>query len=190
MSWLEVETKVRIHNVDELREKIKKIALFEKKETKEDDYFAIKRKFKKNSYPKKAFRIRNNEEEHVINFKRWLTKHWDKKVVVKEEFEFKIKEVASFLALMKDLGFVQWIKKIKNSESYKYKKDKRISIEINKVKHLGYFMEIEYLCSEHEIEKGKIKIKEILKELKINPKHIDNIGYTKMLWKLKNEKKR
>lgn len=190
MSWLEIETKVRIDNLNELRKRIKKIAYFEKKETKKDNYFALKRKFKKNSYPKKAFRVRNNGEEHVINFKRWLTKHWDKKVVVKEEFEFKIKEIVSFLALMKDLGFVQWMKKIKNSESYKYKKDKRISIEINKIKSLGYFMEIEYLCSKHEMEKGKRKIKEILEELKINPAHINNTGYTKMLWKLKNEEKK
>ncbi len=190
MSWLEIETKVRIQNINELREKIQKIAVFEKKEIKEDDYFAIKRKFKKYSSPKKAFRIRNNGKEHIVNFKKWLTKYWDKKVVVKEEIEFKIKEIESFLDLMKDLGFVQWMKKTKNSESYKYKKDKRITIEINKVKHLGCFMEIEYLCSKQEIEKGKIKIKKILKELEINPKHIDNTGYTKMLWKLKNEKKR
>ncbi len=41
-----------------------------------------------------------------------------------------------------------------------------------------------------QIEKGKIKIKNILKELKIDPEYIDNTGYTKMIWKLKNEKKR
>jgi len=182
MVWLEVETKVRIDNVNELRKKIKKIANFTKTETRKDDYFAIKRRIKY-SYPKKAFRIRSNKNEYVVNFKKWLTKYWDKDVIVKEEFEFKIREPKPFLDLMRDLGFIQWMTKIKNSESYKHKRDKRIIIEINKVKHLGYFMEIEYLAKKYEMEKAKRKIRRVLKELEIKPKQIDNTGYTKMLWK-------
>ncbi len=180
---LEVETKVRINDVNALRKKIQKIARFEKKETRGDDYFALHKKFRRHGYPKKAFRIRSTKEEYVVNFKKWLTKYWDKDVIVKEEFEFKIKEPKSFLALMMDLGFVQWMKKRKTSESYTHKKDKRIIIEINKVEHLGYFMEIEYLAKKSEMEKAKNKIKMVLKELEIKPNQIDNTGYTKMLWK-------
>ena len=180
---LEVETKVKVKNVNALRKKIKKIAKFEKKETRGDDYFALHKKFRRHGYPKKAFRIRSTKKEYVVNFKKWLTKYWDKDVIVKEEFEFKIKEPKSFLALMQDLGFVQWMKKTKISESYLHKKDKRIIIEINKVEHLGYFMEIEYLAKKSEMEKAKNKIKMVLKELEIKPNQIDNTGYTKMLWK-------
>lgn len=180
---LEVETKVRINDVNALRKKIQKIARFEKKETRGDDYFALHKKFRKHGYPKKAFRIRSTKKEYVVNFKKWLTKYWDKDVIVKEEFEFKIKEPKAFLALMMDLGFVQWMKKRKTSESYTHKKDKRIIIEINKVEHLGYFMEIEYLAKKSEMEKAKNKIKMVLKELEIKPNQIDNTGYTKMLWK-------
>ena len=183
MAWLEVETKVKINNVNALRKKIQKIARFEKKETRGDDYFALHRKFRRHGYPKKAFRIRSTKKEYVVNFKKWLTKYWDKGVIVKEEFEFKIKEPKSFLALMMDLGFVQWIKKRKTSESYTHKKDKRIIIEINKVEHLGYFMEIEYLAKKSEMEKARNKIKMVLKELEIKQEQIDNTGYTKMLWK-------
>lgn len=178
MAWLEVETKVRIKDPNVLRKKIKKIARFVKRETRRDDYFAIQKK----GYPKKAFRIRYDGKEYVVNFKKWLKKYWSKDIVVKEEFEFKIKELHPFLDLMFDLGFAEWIKKIKRSESYAYKKDKRIVIEINKVKHLGYFIEIEYLCPKHEMEKAKKKIKMVLKELLIKPEQINNTGYTKMLW--------
>lgn len=183
MVWLEVETKVHIRNVNSLRKKIQKIARFEKKETRGDDYFALRRKFRRHAYPKKAFRIRDNGKEYVVNFKKWLKKYWDKETVVKQEFEFKIKSPQEFLALMKDLGFIEWVKKIKTSESYVHKKDPRIVIEINKVRHLGYFMEIEYLAQHYEMEKAKKKIKAVLKELQINDKDIDNTGYTKMLWK-------
>jgi len=186
MVWLEVETKVKLDSkqIPQLRKKIKKIARFVKKETRGDDYFAIRR-FRKKSYPKKAFRIRKKPDKYEVNFKKWLTKYWDKQIVVKQEFEFVLKnkeDVDKLLALFKDLGFKQWLKKRKTSETYLHKKDKRIVIEINKVEHLGYFMEIEYLAKPSEIETAKNKIRRVLKELEIKPEQVTNKGYTKMLW--------
>jgi predicted adenylyl cyclase CyaB len=186
MVWLEVETKVKIPDseVKNLRERIKEIAKFEKKGTKADDYFAVRR-IVKSSYPKRAFRIRATKDEFEVNFKKWLKKLWTKDIVVKQEFEFKLKgkeEVADLLALFEDLGFSEWVKKIKYNETYKYKKDQRASIEINNVKHLGWFMEIEYLAQPTEVEKAKKRIEEVLDALKINRDWVDNTGYTKMLW--------
>ena len=57
-----------------------------------------------------------------------------------------------------------------------------MGIEINNVKHLGYFMEIEYLCHKSELEKARKRIREVLKELGIKQEQINNTGYTKMLW--------
>ncbi len=186
MVWLEVETKVKIDDdkVRELRERIKKIAVFVKKGKKEDDYFAIRRKIK-SCYPKKAFRIRAMKDEFEVNFKKWLVKYWTHDIVVKQEFEFKLKgkeAVEDLLALFRDLGFREWVKKTKYNETYAYKKDKRLSIEINNVKNLGYFLEMEYLSQPAEIERARKRIREVLKILKINPEQIDNTGYTKMLW--------
>ena len=189
MALLEVETKVPLDSkeVPSLRKKILKIAKFKKKSNKSDDYFAIPVKMKGNvkKYPKKAFRIRDDQKELVVNFKKWLRQYWTKEIVVKEEFEFKLKgkdKVESLLTLFNDLGFVEWVKKIKWNETYAYKKDKRVSIEINRVKHLGYFMEIEYLCKPREIRKARRKILKVLKILEIKPNQIDNTGYTRMLW--------
>jgi predicted adenylyl cyclase CyaB len=189
--WLEVETKVKLSDseVHPLREKIKQIADFEKSGTKADDYFAIKSL----DYPKKAFRIRATKDEFEVNFKRWLTNHWTNDIVVKQEFEFKLKgkeEVEDMLELFRDLGFIEWVKKIKKNETYKHKKDKNISIEINKVKHLGYFMEIEYLCRPRDMEKARRAIRSTLKELGIRQSQIDNTGYTKMLWYKGTKEKR
>ena len=185
MVWLEVETKVRIsevvRDIDDMRKRVKKIARFAVKEKRGDDYFAIKRR----GYPKKAFRIRNKGGKYEINFKKWLRKYWDKDIVVKKEYEFGLGDVEhlkNFLALLEDLGFEQWIKKLKTSESYVYKKDKRVVIEINKVEHLGYFLEIEYLCQPSEMEKAKRKIRQALKELGVKQEDIENTGYTRMLW--------
>jgi len=183
MAWLEVETKIKVpkSEVDETRKKIKKIGRFVKKETRGDDYFAIRRR----GYPKKAFRVRKKGDEFQVNFKKWLRNLWSDDIVVKQEFEFRLKgkeEVEDLLALFFDLGFVEWVKKRKRSEVYVWKKDSRVNIELNYVKHLGYFIEIEFLCPRHEMKKGKRKIRQVLKLLEIKPEQIDNTGYTRMLW--------
>jgi len=186
MAWLEVETKIKIpdEEINSIRKRVKEIAKFEKKGQKSDDYFAVRRIFKK-SYPKKAFRIRATKDSFEVNFKKWLKKLWTKDIVVKQEYEFKLKgkeEVDDLLALFKDLGYKEWVKKIKYNETYKYNKEKRTSIELNKVKHLGWFMEIEFLAKENEVEKARNSIRQVMNELKIDPDWIDNTGYTKMLW--------
>lgn len=183
MAWYEVETKLMIpeSEVSKLRAKIKTIGKFEKKGKKADDYFAIKRL----GYPKKAFRIRATKDNFEVNFKKHHKNLWTKEIVVKEEFEFRLKgkdEVEDLLSLFKDLGFVEWVKKIKWNETYKYKKDKNVSIELNKVKHLGYFMEIEYLVPKSKVETARNKIMDVLKDLDVPLDWIDNTGYTKMLW--------
>ncbi len=181
MPWLEVETKVKIHDAESMRKRVRKIADFVKKRKKADDYFSIKRK----GYPKKAFRIRATKDEFVVNFKKWLKKYWSKDIVVKKEFEFNLRDkehLEHLLELFRDLGFSEWIRKTKISESYRYRKDRRANIEINNVEHLGYFLEIEYLCQKHEMQKAKRVIRQILKELNVKQKDIDNTGYTRMLW--------
>jgi len=181
MVWLEVETKAKIRDVRELRKKIKKIARLKKKESRGDDYFALEQ----SSYPRKAFRIRYNGKKYIINFKKRLRHLFSSDIVVKEEYEFEIgggKNLKYFLALIEDLGFKEWVKKRKHTEAYLHKKDKRIVIEINRVEHLGYYMEIEYLARRSEVGKAKKKIRKTLEELGITQDDIDNVGYTKRLY--------
>ena len=179
---LEVETKIKLEDsqVSQIKKRIKEIANFSKRGKKVDDYFAIQRW----GYPKKAFRTRRTKDRIEINFKKWLKKFWTKEVVVKQEFEFAINKehYDDLIALFKDLGFKEWVRKVKQNETYKWKKDKKVSIELNNVKYLGYFIEIEYLATPSEMEKAIKKIQEVIEELGIDKNQIDNTGYTKMLW--------
>ncbi|MBW6442643.1 class IV adenylate cyclase [Patescibacteria group bacterium] len=178
---LEVETKARIDNVALLRKIIKSIAIHEKTESRGDDYFA----FNPKGYPKKAFRIRYDGKKYTVNFKKHLKKLWKEGVVVKEEYEFEIlnrDQMRNFLALLEDLSFEPWVKKRKHTESYLYKKDKRVVIEINHVKNVGTYLEIEYLAKRSEVSKARNKILEVLNELGIQEDQIDNVGYTKRLY--------
>ena len=126
MVWLEVETKVKLNDsqIPALRKRIKEVATFEKRGTKSDDYFAIQER----GYPKKAFRIRAMKNKFEVCFKKWKTNLWTPEIVVKEEFEFVLKnqeEAKDILALFKDLGFTEWVKKIKRNETYKHNKNKK-----------------------------------------------------------------
>ena len=181
MSWFEVESKIEVkkEDLEVIRDRVKKIARFTKRQNKFDQYFSLKKAF----YPRKAFRIRSDGKENIVNFKEWIKKFWGEGVVVKEEYEFKIENKEHFLALMKDLGFKEWIKKLKISETYRHKKYKKLNIEINEVKGLGHFIEIEYLAKKSEINTAKYLIVKTIKDLKLNKNNIDNTGYTKMLWK-------
>lgn len=183
MVWLEVETKVKLEDsqIPKLRKKIKQIAKFKKKGQKADDYFAIQKK----GYPKKAFRFRTTKDGVEITFKKHLKKYWTKEVVVKKEFEFTLKgkeEKKDILELFSDFGFKEWVRKVKRNETYIYKANKNISIEINHVKNLGYFIEMEYLCQKNDVKKAIKALTNLLKELEIDFNQIDNTGYTKMLW--------
>ncbi|MBU0958610.1 MAG: class IV adenylate cyclase [Nanoarchaeota archaeon] len=181
---LEVETKIKLNDSDvqKFKRKIREIATFEKKGKKVDDYFAIQKD--PMYYPKKAFRTRTTSDHIEINFKKHLKKYWTKNVVVKQEFEFKIlkENFKDMIELFYDMGFTEWVQKVKYNETYRWKKDKKTSIEINKVKYLGYFIEIEHLAHPSEMKEVINKIEEIIKELGIKPEQIDNTGYTKMLW--------
>ena len=186
MSWLEVESKIKISKKDLplIKKRIKEIAKFSKKETKVDQYYSLEKAF----YPRKAFRIRTTGNKDVVNFKKWLRKFWKHGIVVKEEYEFEIKNKEHFLALMTDLGFKKWIGKTKISSTYQHKKHKKLNIELNEVKGLGYFIEIEYLAKHDEMIKAKDIIIKTMKELYIEKDKINNTGYTKMLWKKRHKK--
>jgi adenylate cyclase class 2 len=186
MSWLEIESKIKVSEKDLplIRKRIKEIARFSKKETKKDQYYSLEKAF----YPKKAFRIRSNGKKDVVNFKKWIRKYWKQGIVVKEEFEFTIENKENFLALMADLGFQKWIGKTKISETYIHKKHKKLNIELNEIKDLGYFIEIEYLAEKKELNLARNLIIKTEKELYIDRSDINNTGYTKMLWKKRHRK--
>ncbi len=189
MVWLEVETKIKVNNAAQLRKRIKAIAVHEKTESRGDDYFRIKG----NEYPQKAFRIRYDGKKYKVNFKKHLKHLFSDGIVVKEEYEFTltdIEHIDNFIALLEDMGFEEWVKKRKHTESYLYKKDKRAVIEINHVQHVGTYMEIEYLSKPSEVPKAKKIILKVLDELGIDKKDIDNVGYTRRLFDkgIKDEK--
>jgi adenylate cyclase class 2 len=175
---IEVETKVRVENIFELRKKVKSIAKFVSREKKVDDYYTLERG---NKYPRKSLRIRKKGNKYEINFKQ--RKSYLKGIHAKKESEFVVSDLNNFLGLIEDFGFRKWLRKEKHCEIYEIKKN--FHIELNKVKGLGWFMEIEYLTDLKRVKKARNEILKVMKKLAVEKKDIVKEGYTKQLWDLK-----
>ncbi len=176
MPWMEVETKVKIEDVGEIREKIKSFAKFLKKTRKEDIYFTFKNT---EGYPKERFRVRKEGKKYTLNFKLGQGRNKKTDVLTKEEFEFYVDDIKTFTAFLQEFGFKSFVQKIKDSEIYTYD---GVNIEINNVKHLGWFLEVEVLCQKDKVREAKAKIVKVLRLLSIKKSQIENTGYTKMLY--------
>lgn len=174
---IEVESKVFINpsRVEEIRAKIKKIGKYSGKELKVDDYYTLE-SFEK--YPEKSFRIRKVDGYYIVNYKHPIS--YKNGVHAKNEVEFKTENVKDFLKTIKNLGFRKFIRKEKRCEIYKI--EKNFQIELNNVKNLGWFVEIEYLTNAVGVDKARDRVVRAFRELGFGEKDIVKRGYTKLLW--------
>lgn len=171
---IEVETKVRIGNLKDIKRKVSQIAKYVGRQKKIDDYYTLQEK----GYPKKSLRVRRRGRIYEVNFKQSL--NYVHGVHAKNETEFRVSDISGFLNLIADFGFKKWLRKEKVSEVYKI--GERFHIEINEVKGLGAFLEVEYLAKPNEVANARKKVLDVLKKLGVEEKEIVRDGYTKMLW--------
>ncbi len=176
MSWIEVETKIPIPNKDvsSVRKKIEKISRFIKKELKKDDYYTLEYFH----YPEKSIRVRDKGKVREVNFKRRHS--YVSGVHAKNEVQFEISDTKGFFELIEDFGFRRWLHKEKTTELYKTKSG--VSIELNRVKGLGWFIEIELLSKPSEVSLARKKIIAVRSALGFNEEDSEKRGYTKQIW--------
>lgn len=181
MSWIEVESKISLKgkNISEVRKRIKSIAKFIKIEHKKDDYYSLEYF----DYPQKSLRIRDFGKILEVNFKKRGS--YVNGVHAKTEVQFKVSDLKGFYNLIRDFGFRKWLHKEKITELYRTHDG--VNIELNKVKKLGWFIEIEYLCPPKDVPKGRQKVTKVRNALGFTIKDVEKKGYTKQLWELKHK---
>ncbi len=180
MKMIEVEIKVSVKNPEKMRKKALSLGKLVKKEKKIDDYYTLENL---KSYPKKSLRIRKADGHYVVNFK--APEGYKKGIWAKKEVEFQTSDIEGFLKLIKDFGFRKWVTKEKECESFEIKKN--FHIELNNVKRLGWFVEIEYLADEKDIKKARKEVYEVLRKLGYSEKDAIKAGYTRQLWDKRHE---
>lgn len=181
MSWIEVETKIplKLKDLNAVKEKIKNIAKFVKKQSKKDDYYTLEYFH----YPEKSLRVRDMGKIREVNFKKRIS--LVDGIHAKKEVQFEISDVNGFFDLINDFGFRKWLHKEKTTELYKAKNG--VNIELNHVKKLGWFLELEYLCAQKDVKDARKKIADVRQSLGFGEKDSEVRGYTKQLWNIKNK---
>ncbi len=175
---IEVEAKISVKNPKEIRKIVGKIAKFKGIKKKVDDYYALGNL---NEYKKRTLRIRKLKDSYEVNIKNKIS--YIKGVHAKREVELKSEtkdSLPAFIDIIRDLGFHLWLTKEKTTEIYQIKPN--FTIEINHVKKLGSFIEVEYLSNLKNMRKARSEVLKVIEILGLSKDDIIKDGYTKMLW--------
>jgi predicted adenylyl cyclase CyaB len=172
---IEVEAKVAVLDADAARKKISRFGKLAGKVRKIDDYYTLE---ETGGYPSRSLRVRHKGKYFEVNFKRRLS--YTGGIHAKKEIEFSTSDIDNFIKLIENFGFRKWIRKEKECEIYRIKKN--FQIELNKVRGLGWFIEIERLTDENGIARARKEVSKILGELGFSESDCIKEGYTKQLW--------
>ncbi len=150
---------------------------FIKEEIKTDIYY---------SNQKKIIRIRKlNTLEKIVTFKKKILDN-NNTVEINKEIEFKIDSINNFLTLIKELKFKKLYKKIKKSLIYQ---TNNLNVEINEIKNLGFFLEIEKIINnQNAIDLAKKEIDNIINQFGLK-ENIETRPYSELL-SLANQSKK
>lgn len=125
------------------------------------------------------FRIRTSNKGDEICYKHW---HKDKKTnksTYADEIETSIGDARQVLEILKRLGFKQISVIKKHREDWKYKD---FIFSCDEIEGLGFFVEIEYHGAIDDPTKGKQKIFNLLKSIRVEDWQKIKGGYPWMQW--------
>ena len=89
---IEVEAKARILDINDIRNKARKIGKYKGKQKKIDDYYTLENL---NKYPGKSLRIRKLDRIYQVNFKKSI--NFKNGIHAKKEVEFKVSDINGFI---------------------------------------------------------------------------------------------
>jgi len=176
MDNIEIEITVNIENSKPLIEFLKKNAEFKKEKHQVDEYFSpAHRNFIGVRPVKEWLRLRDEGGKYSINYKNW---HYDddpEKSSYCDEYETKVEDLDKIKKILEALDFKSLVKVDKLRKTWIYKD---YEIDVDSVKELGDFVEIEYIGKEEvDPKKTTDEMVDFLKKLGCGKIKRDYIGY-------------
>ncbi|MBI5732113.1 MAG: class IV adenylate cyclase [Candidatus Magasanikbacteria bacterium] len=166
----EIEAKVPLERADfeRLKRELPKIAEKKGKSEKKDFYYG--------NLNHLYLRIRQMDQGAILSLK---SKKTEKGIEMNQEMELPVKSIKKLQSLLKKMGFECAAKKEKTTELYQ---SDSLKIELNKVKRLGYYLEIETIVkSEADIPKAKKRLIETFTRLGYSQKDFEKKYYLQLL---------
>lgn len=132
-----------------------------------------------------SLRIRVVDDKNILNYKKFIGKA-DNSDSYCIEHEMEIDNIPMFKQILKDLRIEEALTLIKKRKKYIF--NNMLEVSLDDVKYLGYFIEIEIIDSEKDINKA-IELRDILiNEFNLKEEMRSYKGYGYMLFE-KNEDK-
>lgn len=150
---IEIEIKVNLENIKPLLDFLEVKAIFQAEKRQIDEYFSpINDDFLAVRPVAKWLRLRESDDKYSLNYKNW---HFDAsgKSNHCDEFETKIDEFEPMKKMLSALNFKTIIMVDKLRKTWTYQ-DYEIDIDV--VKNLGDFVEIEYIGNDNQADPQKI----------------------------------
>jgi adenylate cyclase class 2 len=153
MNNIEIEIQVNIENSKPLIEFLEKNGQFRVEKRQIDEYFSpIHRSFVEVRPIKEWLRLRDSDGKYSINYKNF---HFDSdgKSQYCDEYETKIEDLAKLRKILDVLNFKSLVKVDKKRKTWEYKD---YEIDLDSIKGLGNFVEIEYIGKDEKVNPEKI----------------------------------
>ena len=176
MNDVEIEITVDIENSKPLIEFLEKEAEFKKEKHQVDEYFSpAHRNFLDVRPVKEWLRLRDEDGNYSLNYKNW---HYDKNgknSCYCDEYETKVEEIGKIKKILEVLDFKSLVIVDKVRKTWVWKD---YEIDVDSVKGLGDFVEIEYIGKEEvEPKKTTEEMVDFLKNLGCGKIKRDYVGY-------------
>jgi len=140
---IEVEIKIQLNNLQDMRQKLKTLGGSLKKSLHQiDDYYVPCHRdfFAAKPWPVEWLRIRKNPDRAIFEYDRSIIRRKDGAQDYAEEYEVEIKDPNALRQILKFLDFKKVVRVDKQRE---YWQCGSFEIALDKVKNLGYFVEVE-----------------------------------------------
>mgnify|MGYP001767350762 CR=1 FL=1 len=170
---LEIEIKVRVSNIEEIKANIMKIGGRHSETVTEEDmyYNAPHRDF---GITDEALRVRSAGGKTILTYKG--PKNTLKGSKIREEHNIHLDDAKTFDTILKNLGFREVARVRKLREYYTYQD---FSIALDNVEELGEFVEIE-LITENNAELAATRVDTLAEKLGVNGERL-SISYLELL---------
>jgi len=181
---VEIKTKVSKEKFDQIKTKVEKICKYIKSAHHIDDYYIpYHRNFLKPKYPFEWLSLRERCGKFILNYKCWHPKG-AKNAKYCDEYETQVTDKDGLEKILKALDIKRVISVDKKRLTYVYKN--KFEVALDKVKGLGYFLEVEALKHNKNLYKTHSELMDFAKDLGVKKFiHIPG-GYAAEMLRKKN----
>lgn len=182
---MEVEIKLKVNKNTWIatKETLEKIGTNKKEKEQHDIYFSPENpNFFEKIENDECLRIRIQKDKYILGYKKIIF-GTNKDEIHLIEHETEVQDLEQMKNILASVNIHEVITLKKKRISYIYKDI--IEISLDEVKDLGYFIELEIIDKTMDIKKANQLLKESIKELNLDEKDRDQMGYANELYNLK-----